>query len=126
MNRPNSWGSHSPCAGQGHRRPWAEREVRYLRQHRADGAAAIGEALGRSPKSVRRMAERLGVRPSDPCPVCGRNPVRAGTVAAKHGMCVACWTRHLADLRRERADEERARAEYEAAKKRVQEGRGRA
>ncbi len=104
--------------------------MRYLRQHRADGAFAIGEALGRSPKAVRRMAERVGVslrvRPADPCPVCGRNPVREGTVAARHGMCVACWTRHLSELRRERADEERAQADYEAAKKRAQGERGHA
>lgn len=75
------------------------------------------------------MAERAGVslrvRPGELCPRCGLNRVREGTVAARHGVCVACWTRHLAELREERRDEDRAETAYEHAKKGAQRGGGR-
>lgn len=129
MRPRNRWGKESPSAGGRAYLPWTTRELAYLRRHRADGADAIASTLGRSQKSVRRMAERAGVslrvRPGELCPRCGLNRVREGTVAARHGVCVACWTRHLAELREERRDEDRAETAYEHAKKGAQRGGGR-
>ena len=126
MRPRNRWGKESPSPGGRAYLPWTTRELAYLRRHRADGADAIASALGRSQKSVRRMAERAGVslrvRPGELCPRCGLNRVREGTVAARRGVCVACWPRHLAELREERRDEDRAETAYEHAKKGAQRG----
>lgn len=82
----------------------------------------------RTKKAITRAAERIGVslrvRPGDICPVCNVNPVREGTNAARHGMCVPCWNLHLAALRREQAAIERTHRLYEAEKKRSMRARG--
>lgn len=100
---------------------WTFAEVRYLKQHRTDGAELIAEALGRSVSSVQAKACAAGVslmyRPGDMCPVCGLHSLREGTLAAKHGMCIACWERRKADAMEEQAAELRERKRYDAAKK---------
>lgn len=77
----------------------------------------------RSINAIKCKASEMGVslspRQSGTCPVCGTHPIRDGTAAARHGMCVPCWTRHLADLKREQAAVEAARREYDAYKKRL-------
>lgn len=122
MKSKTSWGSHSPYRPREARtrRPWTDEERRYLVSHKTDGAELVAVALGRSPKSVRRMAERMGVslavRPGDVCPVCGVYDIRPGTSAAQHGMCVVCWERKRARAMQERAAFQDARRDYERQK----------
>ena len=109
-----------PAARKGYR-VWTSAEVRYLKQHRTDGAELIAEALGRSVSSVQAKACAMGVslmyKPGDMCPFCGRHRLRDGTLAAKHGMCIACWERRKTDVMEEQASELRERKRYDAAKK---------
>lgn len=102
-------------------RPWTNREERYLRQHRNDGAELLAEVLDRTVASVKLKAHRLGVslayRPGDICPLCGEHTIHPDTVAARHGMCIVCWERRKADQMREARAEQRVRSEYERQKK---------
>jgi hypothetical protein len=54
-------------------RPWTSLEIRYMREHRADGAAAIAEALDRSKGAVQQAAHRARIS-------LRRKGCRAGTV----------------------------------------------
>lgn len=104
---------------------WSTSELRYLRQHRAEGSRAIAAALGRSQKAVKNMAERhkikLGRRgPGELCPRCATYRLALGTEAARQGLCVVCHEREKAALRRQAAAEDCARREYEQAKKAAQ------
>lgn len=127
-NASNSGATPGPSAGgtayPNERKPWTTRELKTLSTMRNEGADAIAEILGRSPKAVRRMASKahvsLRVRPGDICPVCGMREVRPHTMAARHGMCPTCWTERLTRLREEEAAQRRAEREYQAAKKRAQ------
>lgn len=105
-------------------KPWSNSERRTLARNRNEGADAISEILGRSPKSVRVMASKmhvsLRVSPGDVCPVCGIHEVRPHTAAARHGMCPTCWTKKLTSLREEEASLRQAERDYQAAKKRAQ------
>lgn len=105
-------------------KPWSNSERRMLSRNRNEGADAIAEILGRSPKAVQRMAEKMRVSlrilPGEVCPVCGIHEVRPHTAAARHGMCPTCWTRKLTSLREEEASIRQAEREYQAAKKRAQ------
>lgn len=106
------------------KRAWTTTEIKYLRQHRQDGAAAIAAVLDRTEQAVRRQASREGiswiVRPGELCPFCGCHQVRDGSSAAKHGMCIPCWNKRLAELRREAEAEARTNRIREAAKKAAQ------
>lgn len=106
------------------KRAWTTTEIKYLRQHRQDGAEAIAIILGRTESAVRRQASREGiswkVKGGELCPFCGTHYVREGTSAAKHGMCIACWNIRLAELRREAEAEARTNRLREAAKKAAQ------
>lgn len=129
----NSWGSESPTAAN---KPWTTGELDVIRKFRAEGVDAIYEMMRdphtgrptRTRKAIARAAERIGVslaiRPGDTCPVCGVNPIRDGTNAARHDMCVPCWNLHLAELKREQAAMERTHRVYEAEKKRLKRARG--
>ncbi len=110
-----------------HVRPWTTSEVQILRRFATEGAEAVSALLssdgrpGRSVQAVQWKASRLGIslrRDPHPalCPFCGRSPIREGTAAARHGMCVPCWQTHLADLKREQRDIERTWRDYEAEK----------
>lgn len=103
---------------------WSNSEKRTLSRYRNEGADAIAEILGRSPKSVRVMASRLHVSlrvvPGDVCPACGVHEIRPHTLAARHGMCPTCWTRKLTALREEANSDLQAERDYQAAKKRAQ------
>lgn len=89
----------------------------------------IGLVLGRTENAVRQQAYLQGIswktRPGELCPFCGEHEVRAGTSAATHGMCIPCWNRRLADLRREAEVEARTNRLREAAKKAAQRSRNR-
>lgn len=118
------------------RRPWTTGELEVIRKFRAEGVDAIWEMLrdprtGRPTRSkfaIQKAASRIGVslrvRPGDICPLCGVNPIREGTNAARHDMCVPCWNVHLAELKREQAAMERTQRLYEAEKKRLKRARG--
>lgn len=105
-------------------KPWSNSERRALSRNRNEGADAIAEMLGRSPRAVRVMASKmrvsLRVAPGDVCPVCGVHEIRPHTAAARHGMCPTCWTRKLTSLREEEASVRQAERDYQAAKKRAQ------
>lgn len=105
-------------------RPWSSSDRRTLSRNRNEGADAIAEILGRSPRAVRVMASKmrvsLRVSPGEVCPVCGVHEIRPHTAAARHGMCPTCWTRRLTGLREEEAGLRQAEREYQAAKKRAQ------
>jgi rubrerythrin len=124
----NGGGRLSPQAAQtaypNENKPWSNSERRTLSRNRNEGADAIAEILGRSPKAVQRMAEKmrvsLRVLPGEVCPVCGIHEIRPHTAAARHGMCPTCWTRKLASLREEEASIRQAERDYQAAKKRAQ------
>lgn len=128
MNDRNGGGRLSPSAAQtaypNENRPWSNSEKRTLSRNRNEGADAIAAILGRSPKAVQRMAEKmrvsLRVSPGDVCPVCGIHEVRPHTAAARHGMCPTCWTKKLTSLREEEASVRQAERDYQAAKKRAQ------
>ncbi len=128
----NSWGKDSPTSSN---RPWTTSELDLVRKFRAEGVDAIYEMMRdprtgrptRSRKAITRAAERIGVSlkvtDCDVCPICSVNRVRVGTSAARHGMCVPCWNRHLAELKREQAAMERSKRLYEAEKKRLKRAR---
>lgn len=128
MKDRNGGGRLSPSAAQtaytNENKPWSNSERRTLSRNRNEGADAIAEILGRSPKAVQRMAEKmhisLRVSPGDVCPVCGVHEIRPHTAAARHGMCPTCWTRKLTSLREEEASIRQAERDYQAAKKRAQ------
>lgn len=128
MKDRNGGGRLSPQAAQtaypNENKPWSNSERRTLSRNRNEGADAIAEILGRSPKAVQHMAEKmrvsLRVSPGEVCPVCGIHEVRPHTAAARHGMCPTCWMRKLASLREEEASIRQAEREYQAAKKRAQ------
>lgn len=128
MKDRNGGGRLSPSAAQtaypNENKPWSNSEKRTLSRNRNEGADAIAAILGRSPKAVQRMAEKmhvsLRVSPGDVCPVCGVHEVRPHTAAARHGMCPTCWTRKLTSLREEEASVRQAERDYQAAKKRAQ------
>ena len=106
--------------------PWTWREVEYLRMHRTDGADLIAHALGRTVPSVKAKAHVLGLSlmylPGDTCPVCGENPIREGTAAARHTMCISCWEKRKANATRERALEEGVKREYDRERQRKRRG----
>ena len=118
------------------RRPWTTGELDAIRKFRAEGVDAIYEMMRdphtgrptRSKLAIKKAASRIGVSlrvsPGDTCPVCGVNPIREGTNAARHDMCVPCWNLHLAELKREQAAMERTHRVYEAEKKRLKRARG--
>ncbi len=128
MKDRNGGGRLSPSAAQtaypNENKPWSNSEKRTLSRNRNEGADAIAAILGRSPKAVQRMAEKmrvsLRVSPGDVCPVCGIHEVRPHTAAARHGMCPTCWTKKLTSLREEEASVRQAERDYQAAKKRAQ------
>ena len=69
---------------------WTTEEIRYLDEHRADGAMAIAEHLGRTVISVKVQASRYGIplTPRWRCPKCGmqvRKPLNPAT-----GWCANC------------------------------------
>lgn len=76
-------------------RRWRDWEVRYLRQHRADGAASVAERLGRTEASVWSKARALGIdlslMPLETCALCGTYPIRPNTAAGRAGMCLVCY-----------------------------------
>lgn len=101
-----------------------------MRRYQSEGVEVVYEMLRdrdgnptRSIDAIKCKASECGIslaqRKSDTCPVCGSHPIRDGTVAARHGMCVTCWTRHLADVKREQVAVEAAQREYDAYKKRL-------
>lgn len=101
-----------------------------MRRYQSEGVEVVYEMLRdrdgnptRSIDAIKCKASEVGVslsqRQSDTCPLCGNHPIREGTAAARHGMCVPCWTRHLADVKREQLAVETAHREYEAYKKRL-------
>lgn len=102
-------------------------EIRYLRQHRGQGARLLAAALDRSEMSVRKMAQRLGVSlchtHGELCPRCGCYEIRPGTDAGREGLCPACYRRELAHAIEERRATDAAMRAYEAAKKRAARGR---
>ena len=107
----------------GKQRAWTREEEEYLRKYRANGSSRIGAALNRSPRSVIRKAQRMGVslkiKDGDVCPTCGCHDVRLHTRAGQYGVCPVCWER----IKRKDKDEYAAwlweRREYEAAKARA-------
>lgn len=106
-------------------RRWTTHEITYLRQHRSEGSDAIAEALGRSRYSIQVMASRIGVSlgrlgPGDVCPICQTYTIALNSAAAKHGMCVCCYERRKADIRRQAEAEKRCKQLYEKEKKRAQ------
>lgn len=105
-------------------RSWTTYEIRYIREHRSYGPAAIAEVLGRTEQAVRKQASRQGISwrvSSDAlCPICGRYMVHNDTVAAKHGMCIPCWNKRVADIKREQEAEQRTERLREAARKAAQ------
>ena len=135
MSGANSGKSRNKAVSSAGRRPWTTRELEVLRKFRAEGVDVIHELLrdpetGECPHSrraIRIAASRQGislrVRPGEVCPACGAHLVREGTVAARHGLCVACWNRRLTEAMREQAAIERGRADYDAAKKMVRRAR---
>lgn len=106
---------------------WTDADCRYLITHKSDGAELVAKALGRSVSAVKMKASRLGVslrpQPGELCPSCGCYRIRAGTSAAQHGLCPACWEREKARAMQERAATMAATAEYNAAKVRVDNAR---
>lgn len=126
MEQPNHCNSQVAATSEANRRPqrpWTNREVRYLSQHRTDGAELVAHALHRTVPSVKAKAHQMGVSlrysEGDICPLCGVHTIRRGTNAASHRMCPTCWEQRKADAMRERAAEERARRDYDAAKHRL-------
>lgn len=115
--------------GKTKKRNWTTTEIRYIRQHRSEGAEAIAFVLGRTERAVRQVAYLNGiswkVKPGEVCPVCGQHEIREGTSAANHGMCIPCWNMKLAALHREAEAEERTNRLREAAKKAHQRSHGR-
>lgn len=106
-------------------RRWTTHEITYLRQHRSEGSDAIAEALGRSRYSIQVMASRIGVSlgrrgPGEVCPICQTYTIALNSAAAKHGMCVCCYERRKADIRRQADAEKRCKKLYEKEKKRAQ------
>lgn len=134
MSGGNSRKSRNKIVSSAGRRPWTTRELEVLRKFRTEGVDVIHELLrdpetGEYPHSrgaIRIAASRQGislrVRPGEVCPACGAHLVREGTVAARHGLCVACWNRRLTEAMREQAAIERGRADYDAAKKMARRG----
>lgn len=116
--------THSVSLEQKHRR-WTTHEITYLRQHRSEGSEAIANALSRTSASVKLMASRLGVSlgrrgPGEVCPICQTYTIALNSAAAKHGMCVCCYERRKADIRRQAEAEKRCKKLYEKEKKRAQ------
>lgn len=106
-------------------RRWTTHEITYLRQHRSEGSEYIADALMRSVVSVQHMASRLGVSlgrrgPGEVCPICQTYTIALNSAAAKHGMCVCCYERRKADIRRQAEAEKRCKKLYEKEKKRAQ------
>ena len=106
-------------------RRWTTHEITYLRQHRSEGSELIANALMRSVPSVQHMASRLGISlgnvgPGDTCPICQTYTIALNSAAAKHGMCVCCYERRKADIRRQAEAEKRCKQLYEKEKKRAQ------
>ena len=118
------------------KRPWTTNEIKTLRTFAGEGLDGVYEAMRdeqgnatRTRKAIKEKASELHVsldpRKAEVCPHCWTYPLREGTSAARHGYCVPCWNRHLAEIRREKAAVERSRDEYEAAKKQAQRARRR-
>ncbi len=111
-----------PTAG---RRPWSTSELRYLRQHRGEGAKAIALALGRTEHAVYHMANKHKIRlrggePGGICPRCATYRVALHSEAGRFGLCVACYEKEKSAARRQAAAEEDAHREYEREKKAAQ------
>lgn len=100
-------------------------EVRYLRQHRSEGAGSIALALKRTQSAVLHKAMREGVRlgnagPGDLCPMCSTYYIARNGAGAPHGMCQVCWETRKAQLKRQAHAERVAGALYEKEKKAAQ------
>lgn len=74
---------------------------------------------------MKLIASRLGVSlgrrgPGEVCPICQTYTIALNSAAAKHGMCVCCYERRKADIRRQAEAEKRCKQLYEKEKKRAQ------
>lgn len=71
-------------------KPWTTAEVRYMTDHRYEGAEAVADALGRSVSSVCTQASRYGIslRQRWECPRCG--DVTFKPLNPKTGWCASC------------------------------------
>lgn len=107
------------------KKPWSDREDRFISTHRRDGCILIAEglkALGseRSCQAVRMHAKRrlglkLGMYPDNgmrKCVVCGRWDARPNTHAGKAGYCPTCWKKRKAEAYAESVSELEAEKEY--------------
>lgn len=99
---------------------WRDWEVRYLKQHREDGAASIADALGRTEASVWSKARALRVdltfKPLEVCVLCGTYPVRPSTAAGRAGVCLVCYKKRKRSDLSEAAACQALDREYDAAK----------
>ena len=96
-------------------RKWTTKEIRYLEDHAMEGARSIGEALGRSEKSVICCASRYGISLKQRwfCPRCARYSFTP--LSAHYGWCRTCCVEESHDkaalrnreLRKELEDEKR-------------------
>lgn len=71
------------------------------------------------------MAARSGIHlgragAGELCPRCATYTIAQNSAAARHGLCVVCYEREKAQLRRQADAEREAHAEYEQAKKAAQ------
>jgi hypothetical protein len=95
---------------------WKPSEESYLRDHAAEGAQAVAEALGRTVSSVQTQASRMGISLYKRwrCPKCGRYSYRPLTKWS--GWCRKCSIEASADtaalknrqIRKEIAEEKEA------------------
>lgn len=83
---------------------WTQFEERYCHHHRDCGAAQLGDLLGIPGREVVEHMASLGVDVAPVpllggvCPSCGRRMPVAGEAAAR-GICDACNTRLMMELR---------------------------
>jgi RNase P subunit RPR2 len=104
---------------------WSTAEIRYLYQHRCDGAESIAHALGRSVESIKQQAKRHNMSLAQSlgaslCPMCSTYTIAKHSAAAKHGVCIVCWNRIKADRRRQAEAEMQSARDYEREKKAAQ------
>lgn len=99
---------------------WTTAEIKYLDEHRCDGAASIAANLDRSVISVQVQASRYGIplTPVYQCPKCGGQSVRPLNPAT--GWCLNCTK----EARRDRISEQ-VRAMEEEARRAEREDRER-
>lgn len=110
-------------------RGWTGIEERYCEHHADAGAPQLADLLGKDRHDLIEHMAGLGVDvPPVPllgetCPSCGRRMPCTGE-AARNGICDACHTRILIELRSSREAERRAHADASAESMRRSRGGG--